>query len=141
MVEVCLRYRFEKFTVLTDSKLVKVTVDAPKFNKVVKLPRRDIAMVRSFIHFEGIRFHFVPTQLMIADWLTKAMSGKDLLGVLEDGMLMLIDLTLCYSIKVARLYPLVASLDKELDENYDYGDLSPNEQDQWSSDQSETDDM
>ena len=131
VVEVCLRYRFEKFTVLTDSKSVKVTVDAPKFNKDVKLSRRDFAMVRSLIQFEGIRFHFVPTQMMIADCLTKAMSGKDLHGVLEDGMLRLIDLTSDYSIKAARLYALVASLNKELDENYDYGYLSPNEQDQF----------
>ena len=32
---------------------VKVTVDVPKFYKDVKMPRRDIAMVRSLIQFEG----------------------------------------------------------------------------------------
>ena len=53
VVEVGPPYRLEKFTVLTDSKSIKVTVDAPKFNKDIKLPRKDIAMVRSFIQFEG----------------------------------------------------------------------------------------
>ena len=79
VVEVGLRYRFERFTVLTEGKSVKVTVDAPKFNKDVKLPRINIAMVRSLIQFEGTKFHFVSTQTMIADCLTKAISGKDLL--------------------------------------------------------------
>ena len=112
----------------------------PKFNEDVKLLRRDIAMVRSLIQLEGIKFHFVPTQLMIADCLTKAMRGKDLLGVLEDGMLKQIDLTSDYSIKAVSLYAPVAYLEKELDENYDYGDLSPSEQEQWYSEQSGTDD-
>ena len=38
MVDVSLRYRFERFTVLSDSNSLKVIVDAPKFNKDVKLP-------------------------------------------------------------------------------------------------------
>ena len=37
------------------------------------------------------------------------------------------------------MYALVAYLDEKLDENYGYGELSLNEQEQWSSDQSETD--
>ena len=82
VIEVGIRYRFERFTVLTDSKLVKVTVDAPKFNKDVKLPRRDIAMVRSLIQIEGIKFHFEPTQMMVADSLTKAMSEKKLTRII-----------------------------------------------------------
>ena len=32
-------------------------------------------------------------------------------------------------------------MDKELDEKYDYGDLSSSEQEQWSSDQLGTEDM
>ena len=64
---------------------VKVTVGATKFNKEIKLPRRDFAMVPSLIQFEVNKFHFVPTQMMIADCLTKAFSAKELLGVLENG--------------------------------------------------------
>ena len=141
MVEVGLRYRIDKFIVLTDSKSVNVTVDAPKFNKDVKLPSRDIAMVRSLIQFEGIKFEFVPTQMIIADCLTKAMSGKNLLGVLEEGVLRQKDLTSDYSIKAVSLYAPVAYMDKELDEKYDNGVLSPGEQVQWSSNQSDTEDM
>ena len=69
------------------------------------------------------------------------MSGKDLLGVLEEGMLRKIDLTSDYSIKAVCLYAPVVYMDKELDEKYDYGDLSPGEQEQWSSEQSVTEDM
>ena len=36
------KYRFDKFTVLTDSRSVKVTVDAQKHYKNVKLPRQEI---------------------------------------------------------------------------------------------------
>ena len=103
VVEVGLRYRFDMFFVLIDSKSLKATVDAPKVNKDVKLPRRDIAMVRSFKQFDGINFHFVRTQVMIADCLTKAMSKKDLLGVLEGGILRKIGLTSNYSIKAGSL--------------------------------------
>ena len=45
MVEVGLRDRFDKCIVLKDSKSVKVTLDAPKLNKDVKLSRRDIDTV------------------------------------------------------------------------------------------------
>ena len=139
-VEVGLRYRIDKFTALTDSKSVNVTVDAPKFNKYVMLPSRNIAVVRSLIQFEGIEFQFVPRQMIIADCLTKAMSGKDLLGVLEEGVLRQIDLTSDYSIKAVSLYAPVAYMDKELDENNDFVDLSPGEQVHWSSNQSDTED-
>ena len=79
--------------------------------------------------------------MMTADCLTKAMSGRDLLGVLKYRMLRQIDLTYDYSIKAVSLYGPVAYLEKELDENYDNGDLSKNGQEQWLSDQSDTDDM
>ena len=46
-----------------------------------------------------------------------------------------------YSIKAVSMFAPVAYFDKKLDENYDFGDLAPNEQEQWSPDQSETDDM
>ena len=119
VVELGLRYRFERFTVLTDSKSINFTVDAPKLNKEVNLPQKEIAMVHSKIQFEGIKFPFVPTQMMIADCLTMAMSGRDLLGVLEDRM----RLTSKYSITAVSLYAPGTYLDKELDENYEYGDL------------------
>ena len=79
--------------------------------------------------------------MMTADCLTKTMSGRKLLGELKDRMPRQIDLTSDYSIKAVSLYGPVAYLDKELDEKYDYGDLSKIGQDQWSSDQSDTDDM
>ena len=79
--------------------------------------------------------------MMIADRLAKAMSEKDLPGVMEDWMLRKIDLTSDYSIKAVSVYAQVAYLDKELDENYDYGDLPPSEQEQWSSEQPGTEYM
>ena len=84
VVEVGLRYRFERFTVLTDIKLVKVTVDAPKFNNDVKLPRSKIARVWSLILFEGIKFHFVPTLMMMADCLPNAHELKGLTRSIEE---------------------------------------------------------
>ena len=78
---------------------------------------------------------------MIADCLTKAMSATDLLGVLEEGMLRKIDLTSDYSIKVVSLYAPLAYVDKESDEKYGYGDLSPGEQEQGPSEESGMEDM
>ena len=113
-LEVGLRYRFERIILFTDSKSVKVTVDAPKFNTD--------------------KFHFVPTQMMIADCLTKAMSGKDLLEYWR--MDAKADRT-----NVRLIYQSSEIICTELDENYNYGDLSPNEQEQWFSKQSGTDDI
>ena len=78
---------------------------------------------------------------MIADCLTKAMSKKDNLGVFEGGILRKIGLTSNYSIKTVSLYAPVAYMDKELDEKYDYGDISFGEQEQWPSDYSCTENM
>ena len=54
VLEVGLRYLLENVTVITDRKL-KVTVDPPRFNKDIKLPWTDIAMVRTLIQFERIK--------------------------------------------------------------------------------------
>ena len=51
------------------------------------------------------------------------------------------DITSDYSIKAVSLYAPVAYMDKELDHIYDYGNLSPGEQEQWSSEQSGTENM
>ena len=78
---------------------------------------------------------------MILVFLTKSMSRDDLRHVLEDEMLRQIGLSTYFSIKALSLYAPVVYLDKELDKNYYCGDLSPNEQEQKSSEQSGTDDL
>ena len=57
---------------------------------------------------------------MVANCLTKAICGKDLLGKLEGGVLRLINFTSDNSIKVVSLYAPVAYMEKGLDEKYDY---------------------
>ena len=79
--------------------------------------------------------------MMIADCLNKAMSGKYLLGVLEETLLRKIVLTSDYSVMAVSLYAPVEYMDKEMDEKSDYGNISPGEQEQWSSDQSDTEDI
>ena len=46
-----------------------------------------------------------------------------------------------YSVKAVSLYAPVEYMDKEMDEKSDYGDVSPGEQEQWSLDQSDTEDI
>ena len=61
VVDVDLLYNFVRFTVFTDSKIIKVTISSRKFYTDVKLPRRDIAIVRLGLQFEEIKFYFILT--------------------------------------------------------------------------------
>ena len=99
----------------------------------------------------GVRYRFESGKfLLYYEWkgpfhafFHATMSRKVKHGVLHDAMLRQIDITSHYSIKVVSLYAPVAYLDKKayLDENYDYGELTPNEHEQRSSDQSGKDNM
>ena len=53
-----------------------------RVNNETLATRADIAMARLFVKIEGIKFIFVPTQIMVADCLTKSVSGKDVFTVL-----------------------------------------------------------